>query len=222
MKPMATKTSPLSERETRSRLLNAAGEVFAEKGFKAATVREICQRAGANVAAINYHFGDKQKLYADVLRLSHTCAMERHPSDQGLSDRSTPEERLRAFIHSFVHRVFDDGQPAWQGKLMSREMVEPTRALDYLIRHEIGPRRDQLNQTLRQIVGRGASEKLLRHCTQSIVGQCAFYHHARPMIERLYPQQKFDAGGVRERAESIYQFTLAALRGLAAERGGKS
>jgi AcrR family transcriptional regulator len=219
---MASKKSELSEHETRSRLLNAAGEVFAEKGFKAATVREICQRAGANVAAINYHFGDKQKLYAQVLRFSHACSMDRHPPEQGTNDRSTPRERLRAFIHSFVQRVFDDGQPAWQGKLMSREMVDPTKALDYLVRHEIGPRRDRLNQTLRQIIGPGASEKMLRHCTQSIVGQCAFYHQARPMIERLYPEQKFDAAGVSERAENIYQFTLCALRGLSAGRRRRS
>src|ERR1700722_20111186 len=111
---MALKKSEISERETRSRLLSAAGEVFAEKGFKAATVREICQRAGANVAAINYHFGDKQKLYSEVLRFAHACSMDRHPPEKGMNERSTPEERLRAFIHSFVQRVFDDGQPAWQ------------------------------------------------------------------------------------------------------------
>ena len=219
---MVLKKDDLSERETRSRLLNAAGEVFAEKGFKAATVREICRRAGANVAGINYHFGGKRKLYAQVLRFAHVCAMDRHPPELGTNDRSTPQERLRAFIHSFVKRVFDDGRPAWQGKLMSREMVEPTKALDYLVRHEIGPRRDRLNETLRQILGPGVSEKLLRHCTQSIVGQCSFYHHARPMIQRLYPGQKFDAAGVSARAENIYQFTLCALRGLSAGRRRKS
>ena len=53
--------------ETRRRLLDAAGEVFAEKGFAKATVREICQKAEANIAAVNYHFGDKEKLYAAVL-----------------------------------------------------------------------------------------------------------------------------------------------------------
>ena len=65
-----------TEQETRNRLLNAAGEVFAEKGFKSATVRAICDRAGANIAAVNYHFGDKEHLYSEVLRFAHAYGDE--------------------------------------------------------------------------------------------------------------------------------------------------
>src|SRR5580704_7357725 len=160
---MVAKGANLSERETRQRLLEAGGEVFAPKGFKAATVRESCNKAGANVASVNYHFGDKEKLYVEVLRFSHACAEERHPAAFGVSDGSCPEERLRAFIVAFVHRVFDTGRPAWHGKLMSREMVEPTGALSYLVRQNIRPQCDQLKQTLRRILGPGSSERLLRH-----------------------------------------------------------
>src|SRR3954468_6015625 len=87
---------------TRRNLLDAASEVFAEVGFRAATVREICQRAGANIAAVNYHFGDKEQLYRAVLKGTCQTALEKYPADFGLPPKATPEQRLRAFVHSFL------------------------------------------------------------------------------------------------------------------------
>ena len=72
---------------TRQRLLEAAGQVFAEQGFRAATVRDICQRAGANIAAVNYHFGDKEALYREVITDSARQALARYPI--GLMRRPT-------------------------------------------------------------------------------------------------------------------------------------
>src|SRR6478672_848939 len=106
-----------ADRATRGRLIDAAGHVFAAKGFKAATVRDICQRAGANVAAINYHFGDKERLYAEVLRYAHHCAMQRHPPEMGVTPKAPAPHRLRAFVVSFLRRMFDEGRPEWQGKI---------------------------------------------------------------------------------------------------------
>ena len=57
-------------KETRRRLLAAAAEVFAEKGFWEATHAEICRKAKANTAAVNYHFGTKECLYVEAWRHS--------------------------------------------------------------------------------------------------------------------------------------------------------
>src|SRR5271154_6140164 len=92
---------------TRRQLLEAAGEVFAEAGFRDATVREICRRAAANVAAINYHFGDKETLYLEVLRYAHGKALAKYPPMLDLPDDAPPEKKLRAFVHSMLQRIFD-------------------------------------------------------------------------------------------------------------------
>src|SRR3954469_13572389 len=103
---VAKATNDLNQAATRQSLLEAAGEVFAEVGFRAATVREICQRAGANIAAVNYHFGDKEKLYVEVLRNAQRYAAEKYPTDYGVSADAPPAKKLRAFVRSFLLRIF--------------------------------------------------------------------------------------------------------------------
>src|SRR5438034_680479 len=68
-------------RDTRQRLLEAAGEVFAERGFRDATTQEICRRADANIAAVHYHFGDKEELYRTVIQYAEERAAESAPAD---------------------------------------------------------------------------------------------------------------------------------------------
>jgi len=204
-----------SSADTRQRLLEAAGEVFAEQGFRSTTVREICQRAKANIAAVNYHFGDKERLYAEVLRYAHRCAMEKYPPEQGLADTAPAAERLEAFIRSFLLRIFDVGSLAWHGKLIAHEMIEPTQALDALVETDIRPRAIQLTAIVRALVRPEVSEAQVYLCAMSIVGQCMFYHHARPLITRLNPAQRFTPADVEALAQHITQFSLSALRHLA-------
>src|SRR5580693_1866756 len=114
---MKTKVPAISDDKshdaTRRQLLEAAGEVFAEVGFRNATVREICQRAGANVAAINYHFGDKETLYVEVLRYAHGKALEKYPLLMDVDESAPPEKKLHGFVYSLLLRIFDKGSTSW-------------------------------------------------------------------------------------------------------------
>jgi len=210
----ATRVNDPTPAETRQQILEAAGEVFAEVGFGRATVREICRRADANIAAVNYHFGDKETLYAEVLRYAQQRAFEKYPPFRGTAPTATPEEKLRAFVHSFLLRIFDEGPIAWFGKIMSREMVEPTGALDRLLKERLRPMADQLRGIVSEILGCPAGEEKVRLCTFSIVSQCVFYHHCRTMILRLFPEQQLDAAAAEQLADHITRFSLAALRHL--------
>ena len=205
---------------TRTQLLEAGGEVFAETGFRDATVREICRRAGANVAAVNYHFGDKEGLYSEVLRYAHIKAFEAHPLVPGAGPDTPPEKKLRAFVHSFLMRVFDKGSSSWHGKLMAREMIEPTAAMDALVEERIRPMAAVLWQIVAEILDRPVGDEQVRQCAFSIVSQCVFYHHCRPVIIRLNPRQlPMDGAGIERLAEHITQFSLAAMKHLPAVKG---
>ncbi len=198
---------------TRQRLIEHAGEVFAEVGFRAATVRAICRLAGANLAAVNYHFGDKQRLYNAVFLYAHDCAMERHPVPTALS-AARPQERLRAFIATFLKRILDQGRPAWHGKLMAREMVEQTGVLDLMVGKGVRPQFEFLSATVRDLVG-DLPPEVLRRGAGSVVAQCLFYFHARPVITRLFPDLVFDAAEIEALTTHITAFSLAGLAGLA-------
>jgi AcrR family transcriptional regulator len=212
MEPTASQPSPT---DIRQRLLNAAGEVFAERGFRAATVRDICQRAQANVAAVNYHFGDKERLYAAVLRYARRCFTDKYPPDLGLRATATAEQQLHAWIRSFLLRFFDEGRPSWFGKLLLREMVEPTQALDGLVAEQIRPLAEHLEGIVRTLLGPLVSCDQVRLCAMSIAGQCLYYHHCQPVVARVYPTPQYGAQAVERLADHITHFSLGALRHLA-------
>lgn len=206
--------------KTRQRLLEAAGECFAEMGFRGASVRDICARAGANVAAVKYHFGDKERLYSEVLRYAHVCAIDKYPPDGGLPAGTPAKQRLHGFVKSFLLRILDEGRPAWHGKIMSREMAEPTAAMDELVERQIRPQFSCLFGLVKELVGARVSESTIRHCCNSVVGQCLFYHFGRPVAERL-SGERFGMKDVDALAEHITRVSLAGLRAVASGAGRK-
>jgi AcrR family transcriptional regulator len=201
--------------DKRNRLLCAAGEVFAEQGFRNATIRDICERAGANVAAVNYYFSSKEQLYAAVLRFAHGCALEKFPPTHDLPPDASARQRLHQFVLAFLLRIFDEGQPAWLGKLMAREMVEPTAALDELVESSIRAPTPLQASLVAAILGCRDNPALLRRCVCSIVGQCLFYHHSRPVIQRLFPEQEYARSDIEALADHITEFSFAAIQHLA-------
>src|SRR5579863_5262522 len=113
---------------TRNKLIQAAGHVFAERGYRAATIREICRRAGANVAAVNYTFGDKMGLYTEVLRhsvqASKTAAMS-----AALDANLSPEDTIRGVIRARLMSLCQETRPDWHIRLVMHECSHPTPAM---------------------------------------------------------------------------------------------
>ena len=198
--------------QTREHLLDAAAAVFTEAGFRHATVREICRRAHANIAAVNYHFGDKAALYLAVLRRVETQAEARHPITPPGADRLPPARRLECFVRSFLFRLLVEGANLAGGRLMSLEMIQPTAALDAVSREHLQPIADELRAIVTGLLGAAATEERVRHCGMSVISQCLFYHQCREVVGRLFPDMSFDAAGIERLARHITRFSLAGIR----------
>ena len=206
--------------ETRDRLLEAGGEVFAERGFHAATVREICDAAGANVAAVNYHFGGKAKLYEAVLLHVFHFAMKKHPMDMERVAPAPPRKRLHAFVRGFLLNRLDADKPAWHRKIIARETAEPGPALRALVEKGIRHHFEALCRLVAEVLGKGARPETVELCVASIVGQCVYYMVAQNLIPKIYRHVKLTPRGIEKIAEHVTDFSLAAVSSKARARGG--
>lgn len=194
--------------DARERLLNAAQETFAEHGFEGATVRDICRAAGANIAAVNYYFGDKQKLYIEAVKRAHVCAaqMDTFPVPAA---GTPPVEKLRGFIREMVRRMHAPASPSAM-KLMMREMADPGKAAHVVVTEFVQPVAFKLRDILRELLP-NLDEQHLLMTGFSVIGQCLFYRQNRPVAELIFGKEAVAALGVDTVADHVVRFTLAAL-----------
>jgi TetR/AcrR family transcriptional regulator, regulator of cefoperazone and chloramphenicol sensitivity len=198
-------------------VLHTAIEVFAERGFRAATVREICARASVNVASVNYYFRSKEVLYSKALTLAIQEANQRYPMDSAQDKNAQPEERLNSFIDHFLHKLLDDSHLGYHSKLITREIAEPTRAFDEIVASAIVPQFVLLEDIIRQILGVDVDANTIKRCLLSILGQCLVFKHSRSIVERLHPELIADESAIKATAEHIAKFSLMALNQYAGE-----
>jgi len=200
--------------QTRMRLLEAAREVFSQHGFQGATVREICRRAAVNGAAVNYHFGSKDGLLAEALNFAPLKAMQNANVKAG----ECPKMRLRLFIQELMLMLLDEKHPSSQCQIMARELADPTPALDKIVREAIQPMYEYLGKLVVEIAGDKVGRAELRRCVHSILGQCLFYRHSQPVLQRLHPKLRYDHKEIKAIAEHIAQFSMAGIEHLANNR----
>lgn len=206
MKPVI---EPPDGPDTRGRLLAAAETVFAAEGFHHATIRSICTLANANIAAVNYHFRDKDGLYAAVLQNVFERARARAPLPP--KDAGSPEARLGAFIRAMLTRMLGDSDDTHPEALIAREMIEPSAALDIIVDRMMRPVWNELRGIVREISGE-TDDREVDLLAMSVIGQLVAYKHCRAVVERLAGRTDFTPAGLSRLADHITRFSLAALR----------
>jgi len=204
----------MSDLSTQDRLLEAAYGVFAEKGFRNATVAEICERAGANIAAVNYHYGDKESLYNACWRHGFALAMTAIPFDEGVDASTRPEERLGIFIHAFMRRVFDEGAVGNFPRMMVKEMAEPTGALDAILEEVVEPQKAIMHAIVADLLTTTPDDMRVRACGFSIISQCVFFAFNRALRERYILAHDTPAIVAERLADHVTRFCLAGIADL--------
>jgi len=201
--------------DAKDRLIEAAGVIFAEQGYRSATIRKICQRAGAHVGAVNYHFRDKQGLFAAVLEHAHAWSVRKYPPDLGLRNEASAEEKLQAFIRSFLFRILGDGVPDWHGRLIVREIVEHSDALDRMVKNSIQPLYVYLKEIIDELLGNGPAgpdhHEQTFLCAMSVLGQCLNHFTGRNIVSRIKPDS-FDPMDIELITDHITRFSLGGIR----------
>jgi AcrR family transcriptional regulator len=216
LKELQKTRSKRASGDTRSRLTEAATAIFAERGYQAATTREICVRARANAAAVNYHFGDKLGLYKAALK-TLIGRQEARIEERALS--AMPAERaLRTFIQAMFDNLGGSDAVDQYTRLMAHELSEPTPGLALVVDQIIAPRARLLSGIVARVTSGSARSLPTRLAAHSIMAQVLHYTHARPVIKILWPGWHMTPAARRQIVDHVTNFSLAGLREAAMAR----
>lgn len=197
------------EDDAKRRLIAAAGPVFAKCGFDRATIREICREAGANIAGVGYHFGDKFGLYREVIRTIRVRCQATHslPPPVGLA----PRDELHHFVSQMLQQMLSGDDSGWEAQLMMREMNHPTAVFTEMVEESFRPSFVRLTTVIRSISPAETPVDVIEKLALSVVGQCLYYRVGGEVVRQLIPEERraacFDVDSL---ARHITGVTIAA------------
>lgn len=200
---------------TRARLLEIAGQLFAQRGYAGVASKTICEQAGTDLAAINYHFGGRDGLYQAVLMEGYNSLMDLESLTAIVNGSEPPEEKLGQIIDRLVERAFDD--QGWYSRVFAREIVAPSPHFEALARQGMMPRFGLFSQILAQITGLPAEDPAILRCSVSIIGPCLMMLVVDPQAPSLFTVLRS-----RPAADLKQHLKLFALAGLHAVRAAES
>lgn len=202
--------------ETRQNLLEAAGKIFANKGFRETTIVEICKQAGANTAAVSYHFGSKEALYVESWRYAFTRSLSIYPPDGGIPPEAPAEERLRGRILAIMRRIIDPQSHDFD--IFHKEIANPTGLLAKTMQESVEQIFGGLTLLVAELLDQEPHENEVQLCAMSIRAQCfgplllARQRRTAQYIPTTGIEPLLD--DVEQLADHVTRFSLAGIRAL--------
>jgi AcrR family transcriptional regulator len=204
-------------------LLHAAGEVFAEEGYAKATSKEICRRANANVAAVNYHFGSKDGLYAAVLEEAHSRLVSLEAVAAAAQSAIDPQLKLRTLLTRLVAEIVNRNRTAWELRVLSREVLSQSPMMDRLVENQIAPKAKFLRTIIGQIMDLPADHPSVSRAVINVIGPCMMMLiTTRALQQKVAPQMELDAESLTEHMVVYALGGMKAVARKAAATKGKS
>lgn len=197
--------------ETRAQILEAAGKLFAAKGYARTTSKEICESAGTNIAAVNYHFGDKDGLYAEVLEQAHAQLVQLSDLEAIQRSALSHEDTLHALIRLFFQGSSRSKQ-SWGLSVLVQELLAPSDRLLGLIQSAILPKMRVLRLLVSEILELPPDHPAVQRGLALIVSPCVMMTIApQDMLKHAMPE--LDAQPERVVSDMVC-YAIAGLKAL--------
>lgn len=202
--------------ETRRQLLEAAGEIFAEHGYAKATSKEICERAQANIAAVNYHFGGKDGLYAAVLEEAHSRIVSIEAVAATARSRIDPARKLRMFLSRIVAEVCKSESGGWELRVLSREVLSRSPMMAGLVQNQIAPKAKFVHAILAELMQLPADDPAVSRVLVNVIGPILMLLITdRNLQKRVVPKLEMDAEAL---TQHMVTYALAGIEAVAKQR----
>lgn len=188
--------------------------MFAERGFARATSKEICELAGANIAAVNYHFGGKDGLYTAVLEEAHARLVSIDIVTQVTQSKASAAEKLRLLLRQILGEIGKRDQGAWELRVLSRELMAPTPLMDGMMKNQVMPKARLVTGMIGDILGVPPTHPAVSRSTVSIVGPCMFLLITNPdWQKKIFPALLVNTDAL---VDHMVAFALGGLQSVAA------
>ena len=210
------RSRPDFRQRTRAELLESAGQVFAEKGFDRATGKEICERAGANAAAINYYFGGMDGLYAAVLEEANQRLVPIEALSAAIAGKKDARAKLQAIFELVVDKLMGPASSSWVFRVFSREIIAPSPAIETLLEKQGLPKGRIARSIVSEIMGVPEDHPAVaRGCISVLAPMLMLFIADRRTLKRMFPSLGLRPEDTKTLARHALQFSLAGLTAVA-------
>lgn len=197
-------------KRTRKRIIEAAGELFAERGFSGVTVREIVKKGKTHLSALNYHFGSKDKLYRAVL-LEACKSGSITKTEQLFLASSPPEEALHLVIKEGLQEYRKGSGSKWRPLLLTRECWQPSRFFDEAATNHFKPEVDFISTLVAQLTDQDPDAPAVRFAVLSMIGLTETFSLYSHLTHAVAPTLEEELDDLDHLSHTIYKLVLEAV-----------